>query len=432
MQPSRLFALIAALLTLVAAPAAAADMAPAVRARIDRVFKATPLIDGHNDLPWELRDRIDPAKGWPDVAQATDRWEKPIHTDIARLRAGDVGGQFWSVWIPASLKGDEAIRTTLEEIDIVHTLVARYPRELAMAETADDIVRIHRAGKIASLIGVEGGHQIGGSMAALREFYRLGARYMTLTHSANIDWADSATADPLHHGLTPFGVAVVGEMNRLGMMVDLSHVSEETMVAALDATRAPVIFSHSGARAVTDHPRNVSDAVLRRVAANGGVVMANFFSGYASEAVYRWSADYAAEMARQSSPPLGGLSIGQPEKAKAAMAAWTAAHPRPKTDVGTIADHIEHIVKVAGVDHVGIGSDFDGVPYLPDGLSGVQDYPNLFAELIRRGWSDRDLAKLAGGNLLRVMRANEAVARSMADRPPSFATIESLDAAVKR
>ena len=426
----RTVALLAALLA-AAAPAGAADIAPAVRQRIDRILKATPLIDGHNDLPWELREHFDPRLGYPDVTRGTDKLAQPLMTDIARLRRGDLGAQFWSVWIPTTMTGAEAVKTTIEQIDIVRTLVARYPDDLAMAGTADDIVRLHRQGRIASLIGVEGGHQIGNSLAALRQFYVLGARYMTLTHSLNDDWADSATADPVHHGLTPFGRQVVMEMNRLGMMVDLSHVSEETMRAALEVTRAPVIFSHSGARAVTEHPRNVSDATLKLVAANGGVVMANFFPGYVSDAVNRWGADYAAEQARLSSPPFGGLFIGQPDKVKAALDESIKAHPRPRSTVRDVADHIDHIAKVAGVDHVGIGSDYDGVPFLPEGMEGVDGYPVLFAELIRRGWTDADLAKLAGGNLLRVMRANEAVARQMAEQPPSIATIGVLDAVVK-
>ncbi|WCT72571.1 dipeptidase [Sphingomonas naphthae] len=408
------------------AGAARAEIAPAVKARIDRILKATPLIDGHNDLPWELRKRLDAKTGYPDIAAGTDAGAEPLHTDIARLHAGGVGAQFWSAWIPAKLSGDAAIRTTLEEIDIIRLTVARYPRDLELATTADDIVRIHKAGRIASLIGVEGGAQMGNSLAALRQYHALGTRYMTLTHSLTTDWADSATDDPTHHGLTAFGKVVVGEMNRLGMLVDLSHVSPETMRAALAVTKAPVIFSHSGARGVTDHPRNVPDDVLKLVAANGGVVMVNFYPLFGSEAVRKWGADRSAEQAR-----LGDLYLGQPDAVKAGMAAWDKAHPRPAADVKAIADHVDHIAKVAGHDHVGIGSDFDGVPYLPDGLAGVQDYPNLFAELIARGWRDGDLAKLAGGNVLRAMRGAEGTAKSMAGLAPATVRIEDVDRAVQ-
>jgi membrane dipeptidase len=279
-------------------------------------------------------------------------------------------------------------------------------------------VRIHKGGKVASLIGIEGGHQIGGSLAALRQFYDLGARYMTLTHFKNNEFADSATDDPKWHGINDFGRTVIHEMNRLGMLVDLSHVSPETMRAALAVTKAPVVFTHSDARALADHPRNVPDDVLKLVAANGGVVMVNIYKGHLSPAFIQWSADKAAEDARVKS-----LYSGQPERRDAAMKPWLAAHPAPKAGVGLIADHIEHVANVAGYDHVGIGGDLDGIPYTPVGLTGVQDYPNLFAELIRRGWSDRDLAKLAGGNVLRVMRQAEAVAASMKNEPPAMATL---------
>jgi membrane dipeptidase len=292
-----------------------------------------------------------------------------------------------------------------------------------MAYTADDIVRLHKEGRVASLIGVEGGHQIGNSPAALRQFYALGARYMTLTHSKNNDWGDSATDDPVHDGLTPFGRAIVHEMNRLGMMVDLSHVSAKTMRDALAETKAPVIFSHSSARALMDHPRNVPDDVLKLLPANGGVVMVNFFPGFISTAWRERSAARDAEEAR-----LKNLYSGQPERRKAALDAWDSAHPPVDATLAEVADHVEHIVKVAGIDHVGIGSDFDGIDgYAPKGLEGVETYPALLAELARRGWSDADLAKLAGGNLLRAMERVEAVAASMKDEPPLIATIEQLD-----
>jgi membrane dipeptidase len=382
--------------------------------RIDQVLLRTPLIDGHNDLPWEIRERY---KG--DVAAinlAADTSHLPVGpdsaafmTDIPRLRAGHVGAQFWSVWIPVSTQGFEAVQMTLEQIDLVKRMSAHYPADFAMAYTAADIRRIHKSHKIASLIGIEGGHQINGSLAVLRQMYDAGARYMTLTHTTNTPWADSATDTPAHNGLTPFGVEVVKEMNRLGMLVDLSHVSADTMKAALAASQAPVIFSHSSARALDDHPRNVSDEVLRAVAANGGVVMVNFAPGYVSSARNHWEADRAAERTRYNSPPYAGLYIGQPERAKAALAEWDAQHPRPVTTLAQVADHIEHIRQVAGVDHVGLGSDFDGIPDAPVGLEGVDRYPALLQELMRRGWSDADIAKLAGENLLRTMTAAEEV-----------------------
>jgi len=410
----------------------------ALRARVDRVLAKTPLIDGHNDLPWEIRDRfgsvdkvdlsVDVSK-LPRPADAAEDWA-PLMTDMPRLHRGHVGGQFWSVWIPTTLTGPAAIQATLEQIDLVHNMVARYPKDLQMAYTADDVVRAHKAGRVASLIGIEGGHQIGGSMAALRQMYAIGARYMTLTHSANTPWADSATDTPVHHGLTAFGRAIVHEMNRLGMLVDLSHVSPDTMKAALAVAQAPVMFSHSGARAVVDHPRDVPDDVLRLVAANHGVVMVNFYPGYVSEQRNRWDADHAAEKARENAPPFGGLYIGQPERAKAAMAEWEKAHPKPPVTIAMVADHIEHIRDVAGIDCVGIGSDFDGIPDTPVGLDGVDKFPALLVELARRGWSDADLAKVAGGNILRVLRDAEGVARRLqAAESPSTATLEALDQA---
>jgi membrane dipeptidase len=279
-----------------------------------------------------------------------------------------------------------------------------------MAYTAADVRQIHRSGKIASLIGIEGGHQVNNSLAALRQMYDLGARYMTLTHSRNTEWADSATDEPVHHGLTEFGKELVREMNRLGIIIDLSHVSPDAMKAALAISEAPVIFSHSSARAIVDHPRNVPDDVLRLVAQNGGVVMVNFYPGYVSEARNHWLADRAAEQARFNSPPFGGLYIGQPERAKAALAAWEKDHPKPVVTLQQVADHIDYIRKVAGVGHVGIGSDFDGIEDWPQGLEGVDRYPALLAELMRRGWTDEDVAKVAGANVLRVLAAAEQVA----------------------
>ncbi len=399
-------------------------------ARVERVLAKTPLIDGHNDLPWEMRTReggvdlnVDHAN-MPRPADAPEDWVG-LMTDIPRLRAGHVGGQFWSVWIPVTTTGAEAIKTTIEQIDIVRNMVARYPQALEMAYTANDIARIHKAGRVASLIGIEGGHQIGNSMAALRQMYMLGARYMTLTHSSNTGWADSATDNPEHNGLTGFGRAVVGEMNRLGMVVDLSHVSAKTMKDVLALSHSPVMFSHSGARGLIDHPRDVPDDVLRLVAQNHGIVMVNFFPGYISQASARWDSDRAAEATRYNSPPFYGLYIGQPERAAAAMAEWERLHPAPTVTLADVADHLDYIRKIAGVESVGLGSDFDGIPITPDGLDGVDKYPALLVELARRGWSDAELAAVAGGNMLRVMRANEAVARKLQmTEAPSMAKIE--------
>jgi membrane dipeptidase len=408
----------------------------ALTARVDRVLAGTPLIDGHNDLPWEIRERFGNAAG-VDLGVGTanlppkmedGEMAAPLMTDIPRLRKGHVGGQFWSVWIPPTVTGPAAVKMTLEQIDIVRTMTARYPKDLQMAYSADDIVRAHQAGRIASLIGIEGGHQIDDSLPVLRDMYVLGARYMTLTHTLDNDWADSATDAPKHHGLTPFGRAVVHEMNRLGMLVDLSHVSPDTMRDALKTSLAPVIFSHSGARALDDHPRDVPDDVLKMVARNHGIVMATFATAYVSDARNRWEADRAAEQTRFNAPPYAGLYIGQPDRAKAALAAWDRQHPKPVTTLAMVADHIEHIRKVAGIDCVGIGSDFDGIPDTPQGLEGVDKFPALLEELARSGWSDEDLAKLAGGNMLRVMREAAAVAKHLqATEPPSSATIGQLD-----
>ena len=399
-------------------------------ARVVRVLTATPLIDGHNDLPWEIRERFNGRLASIDLRSDTSKLTPPpgspaLMTDIPRLRAGLVGGQFWSVWIPVDIKGAAAVETTVEQIDLVKRIAAKYPADFAMAYTAADVRRIHKSGKIASLIGIEGGHQIDNSLVVLRQMYDLGARYMTLTHSSNTRWADSATDTPQHHGLTPFGVEVVREMNRLGMLVDLSHVSPDTMRAALAASAAPVMFSHSSARAIVDHPRDVPDDILKEVARNGGVVMVNFFPAYVSAARNQWEADRAAERARFSSPPFGGLYIGQPERAKAALARWESEHPQPVTTLAEVADHIEHVRQVAGIDHVGLGSDFDGIPDAPRGLEAVDGYPALLMELMRRGWTDAEVAKVAGENILRVMSEVELVAaRLRGERGPSELSIE--------
>ncbi len=410
--------LIAAGLILAAAPASAQPIDPKVQARIDRILRSTPLIDGHNDLAEQLRDHY--GLNVDGLSSGTDkRQPQPLMTDMARLHQGRVGGQFWSVWIPGTYTGDEAIRMTIEQIDIVDRLLKAYPSDLERAYTADDIVRIHRKGKIASLIGIEGGRQIGGSFAALRQFYRLGARYMTLTHNQTTEWADSGTDDAKYDGLSPFGVQVVREMNRLGMLVDLSHVSPATMRDAIAASRAPVIFSHSDVYALNPHPRSVPDDVLRLLPANGGVIMVTFVKPFLSPDHWAWSRERSAEEAR-----LKSLFSFDSKRVETELKNWEAGHPEPRVTVAMVADHIEHAVKIAGYDHVGIGGDLDGIPDGVDGLDGVEDYPNLFAELIRRGWSDANLAKLAGGNILRVLRRAEAVAASLKDEPPAMATLE--------
>lgn len=415
-------------LLLLAAAALLAEPAlaqPAIEARVARILKATPLVDGHNDWAEALVDKAKDARWTLDLERLPDSGEERYNTDLARLRAGQVGGQFWSVWVSPDLPPLEQVKATLDQIDLIHQIVARYPGRLALARTAADVRRIHRGGRIASLIGVEGGGQIAGDLSVLRAYHRLGAGYLTLTHWKTLPWADAATDAARHDGLTPAGEAVVGELNRLGMLVDLSHVSEATMRDALRVTRAPVIFSHSSARALSDHPRNVPDAVLALVAANGGVVMVNFARDFVSDAHRRWKADMKAEAARFWSPPSGGLYVAQPERAQAAMAAWLAAHPAPAVTLAQVADHIDHVAKVAGVDHVGLGGDFDGVGNeLPVGLENVDAYPALLAELIRRGWSDRDVAKLAGGNVLRVMERAETVAAGLAKEPAANVALD--------
>ncbi len=356
-----------------------------------RVLEGTPLFDGHNDLPWVIRG----SEEAPHDVEAYDlRNATSGHTDIARLRSGMVGAQFWSVYIPMEAVEEGAARYQLEQIDIARQVIRRYPDVFEQAYSMSDVERIFGSGKVASVLGMEGGHAIENSLGALRAYYDLGARYMTLTHSGNNDWADSGTDDPEHDGLTAFGEEVVREMNRLGMMVDLSHTSPETMNDALDVAEAPVIFSHSSARAVTDHLRNVPDQVLRRLPDNGGVVMVTFVPAFISDAVRTFDGS------------------GDP----------------PRATLADVADHIEHIRDVAGIDHVGIGSDFDGISDTPIGLEDVSTFPTLLAELSRRGWSEEDLAKLAGGNIMRVWRdAESAASRIQRTRGPSTATIEELD-----
>ncbi len=357
-----------------------------------------PVFDGHNDYPWEVRQRAgkDPAR--LDIAGP----QPATHTDVPRLRRGGIGAQFWSVYVPASFAGQQAVTATLEQIDIVHRMLARYPGTFELALTADDVERIFKAGKIASLIGMEGGHAIDSSLGALRMFHRLGARYMTLTHGRNVPWADSATDTPVVGGLSPFGEEVVREMNRLGMLVDLSHVSPDAMRDAIRVSTAPVIFSHSSARALCDHPRNVPDDVLRLLPANGGVVMVSFVPGFTTPEAMAWDNADEAEQARVEKA-LSGDEAGR----RKAREAWIAAYPRPKVTIAQVADHIDHVRKVAGIDHVAYGSDFDGITSTPVGLEDVSTFPALTAELLRRGYTDTDVKKVLGLNLLRVMRAAE-------------------------
>jgi membrane dipeptidase len=394
----------AALFAAASAMAQDAQLSPQERARAMRILRQTPLIDGHNDLPWSLREqgRTDLAI---DLKADTTKLTPPLMTDFPRMREGGVGAQFWSVYVTADLRGLDNTRTVFQQIDLVQRLIARYPDVLERAITAADVVRIHRAGRIASMMGIEGGEAIAGDLALLREFRRAGVGYMTLTHSKTNDWVDSATDAPRHGGLSAFGEEVVREMNRVGMLVDLSHVSADAMRDAIRVSSAPVIFSHSSALALDPHPRNVPDDVLRLVRENGGVVMVTFVPRFVSPEHNEWSARRAGEEARGKS-----LHPGDPAAAKAVLDAWLEANPAPRVTIATVADHIDHVRQVAGVDHVGIGSDFDGIDSTPVGLDGVEDYPALFAELMRRGWSDSDLRKLAGENVLRAMREAERVA----------------------
>lgn len=381
--------------------------------RIQAVLASVPLIDGHNDVPWQYKTRVQNHVAEIDFNDTTSL-VPAMHTDIHRLRSSGIGGQFWSVYTPSSTDGPGAAAMVFEQIDLIQRLVEGYPDDLEMAFTADDIVRIHADGKIASLIGMEGGHAIENSLAILRQLYRVGARYMTLTHSSNTDWADSATDDPEFGGLAPFGIEVVLEMNRLGMLVDLSHVSADTMNDVLDVTRSPVIFSHSSARSVTDHPRNVPDAVLDRLAANGGVVMATFVPTFINDSVRASSDAFVLERAR-----LQALYPDDPERVSQGLAAWQRGQTLTSASLGDVANHLDHLRQRAGIDHVGIGSDWDGITSVPSGLEDVSRLPDLLVELARRGWSDEDLRKLAGGNVLRVMRAVEATSRALRSGEPA-------------
>ncbi len=410
--------------------AAAGDYQPppvALVKQARRILTEVPLIDGHNDLPWQYRQRVRNHLDRIDLAHSTAALPKPLHTDIPRLRAGRVGGQFWSVYIPVEMGGPGAVRATLEQIDVVHRLIAKYPHDLELALTADDIVRIHRAGKVASLIGMEGGHSIENSLGALRQLYRAGARYMTITHWTNLDWADAATVLPEHDGLTAFGEEVIREMNRLGMLVDISHVSAATMHDVLDVTAAAVIFSHSSAFALAHHPRNVPDDVLKRLRKNKGIVMVTFVGSYTTEEVRLYSADHDGEKAR-----LETLFPADSARVRVELDAWLRKHPQLRVTLADVADHIDYIKQVAGIDHIGIGSDFDGIRYPPIGLEDVSAYPNLIAELLRRGYTEEEVKKVAGLNLLRVLReAEKTASRLQRTTAPSDALIEDLDGRVE-
>jgi membrane dipeptidase len=369
-----------------------------------------PLIDGHNDLPWALRERA--RQNGADVSRVVFDLEAPaagLHTDLPRLAAGGIGAQFWSVYVPASLAGDGtegngAVAAVLEQIDLARRMIARYPGSFGLALTADDVEQVFASGRVASLLGAEGGHAIAGSLGVLRMLYTLGVRYLTLTHNANVGWADSATDEPQAGGLTAFGRDVVREMQRIGMLVDLSHVAVSTMHHALDVAQAPVIFSHSSARALCDFPRNVPDDVLARLPGNGGVCMVTFVPAFVSQECASWTAGLKAEAARR------GLDPRHLDQLFSIKAEWEQAHPRPGSTLAQVADHIEHVREVAGGEHVGLGGDFDGTDDVTAGLEDVSTYPALFAELLRRGWTEPDCAALAGGNLLRALRSAEAFA----------------------
>ncbi|MCW5969079.1 MAG: dipeptidase [Blastocatellales bacterium] len=399
------------------------DDSETLLARARRLLGEVPLIDGHNDVPWQYWVRARNHLDRIDLAADTSRLSPPMHTDIRRLREGQVGGQFWAVYIHKTSAGPGATRAALDQLDIARRIIDRYSGDLELALSADDIVRIHAAGKVASLLGLEGGHAIENSLGVLRQMHALGIRYMTLTHGATIDWADSATDVPLRNGLTPFGRLVVGEMNRLGMMVDISHVSPKTMHDVLDITEAPVLFSHSSARALNDHPRNVPDDVLRRVKDNGGVVMVAFVPYFATREASLYNAQLAGERAR-----LERLLPYDAAGRERELKSWIERHPEPLPTLAQVVDHIDHIRKIAGIDHIGLGSDFDGLVTGPVGLEDVSKYPHLIAELLRRGYSDEDARKVAGLNLLRVMRENERRGREIRKtRPPADVLIEEID-----
>jgi membrane dipeptidase len=382
-----------------------------------------PVFDGHNDLAWALRKAAEDGAAGPDpTAIDISRPVDFLQTDLPRLASGGVGAQFWSVYVPARLQGEAAVATTLEQIDLVRRLAARYADALELAATAADAARVMSTGRVASLLGAEGGHSIASSLGTLRALYELGVRYMTLTHSKNVPWADSATDEPAAGGLTAFGREVVREMQRLGMLVDLSHVAATTMRDALDVAEAPVIFSHSSALAVCDHPRNVPDEILARLPANGGLCMVTFVPAFVAQRCRDWELGLAAEMDRR------GLDYWDQPARATVMAEWSASNPRPRATLADVVAHVEHVREVAGVEHIGLGGDYDGTDELPDGLQDVSCYPALLSALLDRGWSERDCGKLTSGNALRALRDAEVAAELIrASRGPSSARIEDLD-----
>jgi membrane dipeptidase len=377
-----------------------------------RILESVPLIDGHNDVPIQYRSRARYKLSQIDFNNTT-QLERPMHTDIPRMRAGRVGGQFWSVYVPTNVPESESVQMTLEQIDFVYRLIDAFPDHFEIALTADDVERVFKSGKIASLIGMEGGQSIGNSLQVLRQMYELGARYMTITHARTLDWADAATDAPKHGGLTGFGEEVIREMNWLGMLVDLSHVSAETMRDAIRVSTAPVIFSHSSAMALNNHPRNVPDDVLDMLKVNNGIVMVTYIPAFIKEELHQHISSRNAERAR-----LDYYYTGQPDKVSEIMRQWEAENPAPVATLETVADHIDHIKNRIGVDYIGIGGDYDGIPLLPEGLKDVSTYPDLFAELLYRGYTEDELRKIAGLNILRVMRdAEKESARLQKERP---------------
>ncbi|MDH6136926.1 membrane dipeptidase [Kitasatospora sp. MAA4] len=395
-------------------------MDPQLLARARALLVDAPVVDGHNDLPWAMRSQV--GYDLDAIDLAADQSDR-LHTDLDRLRAGGVGAQFWSVFVRSDFAGDQAVSATLEQIDFVRALVDRFPERLRLALTADDMEAARADGRIASLMGAEGGHSINSSLATLRALHQLGVRYMTLTHNDNVPWADSATDAPAAGGLTAFGVEVVREMNRLGMLVDLSHVSADTMRDALRVSEAPVIFSHSSSRAVCDHPRNIPDDVLALLPANGGVAMATFVPKFILPAAVEWTALADANMEAH-----GLHALEHTPDAMKVHHAFEAEHPRPLATAATVADHLDHMREVAGIDHLGIGGDFDGTAFVPADLGDVAGYPNLVAELLGRRWSEADLAKLTWQNAVRTLRAAEDAARALqTTRRPSIATLAELD-----
>ena len=406
-----------AALALISTPAMAQKSPEAIA---EAALKKAPVFDGHNDVPWALRGREGNVINGFDFVDTTDT-AKPdanppviaMHTDLQRLRKGHVGAQFWSVYVPANSNEQQAVQQTLEQIDVTKRLVARYPNDLALASNSAELEKAMKAGKIAGMMGMEGGQSIGSSLAVLRQMYDLGARYMTLTHSKNIPWADSATDAPALGGLNDFGRQVVREMNRIGMIVDLSHVSEGTMKDALETSHAPVMFSHSGVRAVNPHPRNVPDSVLPAVKANGGIIMIVLLPSFLDADVRAQGLARTAEAAR-----LKAMYPGDPDAEKAALKTWDTANPVPTTNIAKVADHIDHIKKAIGVDHIGLGGDYDGMDSAPVGMEDVSGYPALFTELAKRGYSQAELEKIASGNMLRVLKAVEAYSASQKGQPP--------------